>query len=388
MSGPEARQTRGRVKVGLYVDPVAPLAGVAAGIRLAQVLRADDVWLGDHTRAMLPDSVWDPATNPLARLVPDLDAYFDPTVVIARYAGRFGPRIGTSVTDSIRRSPADLARAWLTLHHVTGGKAVLGIGSGEIENTVPYGQSTARSVTRLDDTLGAIRAAWESEGKPLTHAGPFHHWEHATFAVPPRKGTFPPIWVAAQGPNACRAAGRWGDGWINVHHGFDAWRRAAGHVAEGAVEAGRNPEALERSLVIAGVLAKDRSSLEKACASPVMRAAVLALPGSDWAEAGLEHPLGESFGGYAGYDPALITPDVMAEAGRRLSPESLARLMPSGTGAAVAGYLSEYVAAGLTHVIVINLMPACGLRLAAESMVELRKLMGLLRRMRPGPFAG
>src|SRR5581483_9925947 len=117
------------------------------------------------------------------------------------------------------RSPADLARAWLTLHHVTGGQAVLGIGSGEVENTVPYGQSTARSVTRLD-------------GTPLTHDGPSHRWEHATFAVPPRKGTFPPIWVAAQGPNACRAAGRHGDGWINVHHGLDAWRRAAGHVVD------------------------------------------------------------------------------------------------------------------------------------------------------------
>src|SRR5581483_1015864 len=204
--GQPMTRSRGRVGVGLYVDPVAPLPGVAAGIRLAQALRADDVWLGDHTRALLHESVWDPASNPLAGLVPDLDAYLDPTAVIARYAGRLGPRIGTSVTDAIRRTPADLARAWLTLHHVTGGRAVLGIGSGEIENTVPYGQSTARSVTRLDDTLAAIRAAWESEGKPLTHHGPFHHWEHATFAVPPRRGTFPPIWVAAQGPNACRAA--------------------------------------------------------------------------------------------------------------------------------------------------------------------------------------
>ena len=373
-----------RVHVGLYVDPVAPLAGVAGGIRLAQALRADDVWLGDHTRAMLPESVWDPASNPLARLVPDLDAYFEPTAVIARYAGRFGPRMGTSVTDSIRRTPADLARAWLTLHHVTGGKAVLGIGSGEYENTVPYGQSTARSVTRLDDTLAAIRAAWESEGKPLTHDGPFHRWEHATFAVPPRKGTFPPIWVAAQGPNACRTAGRYGDGWINVHHGLDAWRASAAAVVEGAVEAGRNPEAMERSLIIAGALGRNRRSLEQACATPVMRAAALALPGADWVLAGARHPLGDDWGGYTAYDPALITADVLEEAGRRVSPEVLARLMPSGTAAEVAAYLAPFVDAGLTHVIVINLMPACGLRLGIESLGEARRLIRLLKGMRPG----
>ena len=372
---------RDRVGVGLYVDPVAPLRGVAAGIRLAQVVRADDVWLGDHTRAMLPDSVWDPATNPLARLVPDLDAYFDPTAVIARYAGRLGPRIGTSVTDSIRRTPADLARAWLTLHHVTGGKAVLGIGSGEYENTVPYGQSTARSVTRLDDTLAAIRAAWESEGKPVTHDGPFHRWEHATFAVPPLKGTLPPIWVAAQGPKACRTAGRYGDGWIHVHHGLDAWRAAAVHVAEGAEEAGRSFATMERSLVIAGVLAKDRASLVQACAHPVMRAAALALPGEDWDRAGTKHPLGDTWGGYTAYDPALVTPDVMEEAGRRVTPEVLSRLMPSGTATDVADYLAGFVAAGLTHVIVINLMPACGIRLGAESLVELRRLVRGLKGM-------
>jgi phthiodiolone/phenolphthiodiolone dimycocerosates ketoreductase len=379
---PVIPEERGRVGVGFYLDPVTPMRVLSGGIRLAQALRVDDVWLGDHTKAMLPDHVWDPTTNPLARLIPTLDAYMDPTAVIARFAGRFGPRMGTSVTDSIRRTPADMARAWLTLHHLTGGKAVLGIGSGEYENTVPYGQSTARSVTRLDDTLAAIRAAWESEGKPLTHDGPFHRWEHATFAVPPLKGTFPPIWVAAQGPNACRTAGRYGDGWINVHHGLDAWRQAAAHVAEGAREAGRNPEAMERSLVIAGVLARDRGSLEQACATPVMRAAVLALPGTDWAQAGAPHPLGDDWAGFSGYDPAALTDEVMAEAGRLLTPEVLGRLMPSGTGAEIARYLRGFVDAGLTHVIIINLMPACGLRLGVESLVELRRLIRCLKAMR------
>ena len=74
----------------------------------------------------------------------------------------------------------------------------------------------------------------------------------------------------------------------------------------------------------------------------------------------------------------------MTEAGRRLTPEVLARLMPSGTGAEVARYLGGFIEAGLTHVIVINLMPACGLRLGAESLVELRRLIRLLKEMRTG----
>jgi phthiodiolone/phenolphthiodiolone dimycocerosates ketoreductase len=118
-----------------------------------------------------------------------------------------------------------------------------------------------------------------------------------------------------------------------------------------------------------------------------MRAAVLALPGADWVLAGARHPLGDDWGGFTAYDPALLTADVMEEAGRRVTPDVLSRLMPSGTAAEVADDLAGYVAAGLTHVIIINLMPACGLRLGAESLVELSKLMGRLKRMRPGPLS-
>lgn len=104
--------------------------------------------------------------------------------------------MGTMVTDPIRRSAADLARAWLTLHHMTGGNVVLGIGSGEAMNTESIGQRLTRSVSRLDDALSALRAAFSAEGNPVTHSGPFHDW---------------------QGPKACEVAGRWGDGWIHIY---------------------------------------------------------------------------------------------------------------------------------------------------------------------------
>lgn len=376
----------GRVRIGIYVDPVAPISVVSANIKLARLMGADDIWLGDHTRAMLPASVWDPAFNPMARVVPNLDAYLDPTIVIARYARRRGPRIGTSVTDPFRRSAADMARAWMSLHHVTGGNAVLGIGAGERENTVPYGIDFDRPVARLDDLLGAVRAAWSSGADSVTHRGRFHDWHQATFALPPLRGSTPPIWVAAQGPRASTVAGRWGDGWINTHYGLDTWTAGAAAVIKGAESVGRDPETITRSLLVAGVIVSTSELLEQAVRQPVLVAAALALPASSWAKAGVVHPLGPDYGGPPDYEPELLTDEVMALATKMMTSDLFSVLMPCGSAEGVAAHLEEFVRRGVNHIIVINLAPAAGLRIGADSLREQRRLLGLLKRMRPGTF--
>lgn len=171
----------------------------------------------------LPAAAWDPATNPLALMVPDLDAYFDPAAVMTRHAGKGGMTMGTCVADSVRRTPQDLARAWLSMHHITNGHAILGIGSREAENTVPYGLPLRKPVARLQDVLGALRAAWAAGSQPLTHHGAFQDGNHATFALPSWRDSYPPVWVAAQGPRGAGIAGRYGDGWIHIHESFDQW---------------------------------------------------------------------------------------------------------------------------------------------------------------------
>jgi phthiodiolone/phenolphthiodiolone dimycocerosates ketoreductase len=165
-----------------------------ANIMRARSLGADDIWIGDQAKSMFPSWLWRTDLSPMARFVPSLDAYLDPTVTMARAAGRFRPRMGTAVTDSVRRTRADLARTWLSLHHLSRGRVVLGIGSGEVENTEPYGWALQPRVARLEDTLVAIRAAWASGGEPLTHSGRFHGWRDATFALPEWRETTPPIW--------------------------------------------------------------------------------------------------------------------------------------------------------------------------------------------------
>lgn len=76
----------------------------------------------------------------------------------------------------------------MSLHHLSRGRVVLGIGAGERENTESIGMVLDAPVSRLEDALVAIRAAWASGGEPLTHSGKFHQWDGAIFALPKRRG--------------------------------------------------------------------------------------------------------------------------------------------------------------------------------------------------------
>ena len=79
-----------------------------------------------------PDSVWTEDLTPLAAVQPNPHTYFDPLLMMGAVgAATDRIRVGSVVTDLIRRNPAMVAQQMLTLDHLTRGRAILGLGSGE-----------------------------------------------------------------------------------------------------------------------------------------------------------------------------------------------------------------------------------------------------------------
>jgi phthiodiolone/phenolphthiodiolone dimycocerosates ketoreductase len=72
-------------------------------------------------------------------------------------------RLGVAVTDTGRRNPAVTAQAVASLHLLTRGRAVLGIGTGERESNAPYGVDWSKPVARFEEALATIRALVELE---------------------------------------------------------------------------------------------------------------------------------------------------------------------------------------------------------------------------------
>jgi alkanesulfonate monooxygenase SsuD/methylene tetrahydromethanopterin reductase-like flavin-dependent oxidoreductase (luciferase family) len=64
-------------------------------------------------------------------------------------------RLGVGVTDSGRRNPAVTAQAAATLHLLTRGRAILGIGPGEREGNEPYGVDWSKPVARFEEAQSA-----------------------------------------------------------------------------------------------------------------------------------------------------------------------------------------------------------------------------------------
>ena len=144
------------MKVGLAAQALpmrfSPMAVTRSSYLSAVAARADSFWLADHLNSLFPRAMAQPKYIGAARLTPKVDANLEPWTVLGHLAARnrLGRiRLGIGVTDTGRRNPAVTAQAAATLHLLTRGRAILGIGTGEREGNEPYGVDWSRPVARF-----------------------------------------------------------------------------------------------------------------------------------------------------------------------------------------------------------------------------------------------
>jgi alkanesulfonate monooxygenase SsuD/methylene tetrahydromethanopterin reductase-like flavin-dependent oxidoreductase (luciferase family) len=154
-------------------------------------------------------------------------------------------RLGSLVTPAPRRRPWVLARQVCTVDHLSGGRAVLGVGLGvpPEEEYAALGEPAdqRRHGRLLDEALEVVDALWS--GEPVSHHGAHFDVEGVRFLPRPVQTPRVPIWCAASLPSRAgvRRAAKW-DGVAPMYSTADELRPAtpdevAGVVAE--VVAGR-----------------------------------------------------------------------------------------------------------------------------------------------------
>jgi alkanesulfonate monooxygenase SsuD/methylene tetrahydromethanopterin reductase-like flavin-dependent oxidoreductase (luciferase family) len=145
-----------------------------------------------------------------AFFLPEAGTY-DGTVLLAELATRTRRiRLGTGVVDVWSRSAATLAMAAATLHAVSGGRFVLGLGAGTPELTeglhdVPF----TAPVERMKRVLLQVRALLAGDRVPLRTIPAAHALRLGSAAVPDL-----PIYVAGRSRAGIRLAGELADGWL------------------------------------------------------------------------------------------------------------------------------------------------------------------------------
>ncbi|MCW5890604.1 MAG: LLM class flavin-dependent oxidoreductase [bacterium] len=238
------------IQLGIGLDDVARLRDQA---QLVEELGYDVVYFPDHLVYEGPERQRVPG--------PAFDAMA--LAVIAAGATR-RVRIGHLVLCNLLRHPAVTAQSLATLDHVSGGRALAGLGSGWTETEfrmtgIPFPPIGER-LRMLDESLTCIRGLWQDE--PFTHHGEFFHFEGADLVPKTVQKPHPRIVLGGGGKGLLRIAARHADV-LNVvpavgHRGHismasvaalddDATHAAIDFVRAEAARNGRDPQAIEIS---------------------------------------------------------------------------------------------------------------------------------------------
>src|SRR6266849_4214561 len=135
--------------------------------------------------------------------IPGAGEMYDPWVTLAAIAVRTQRvRIGAMLTPVARRRPWKLARETVTVDHLSGGRLVLPVGLGVLDDLGfgGVGEPTDRKTRAelLDEGLAILTGLWS--GEPFSFTGKHYTLDEMTFLPPPVQTPRIPIWVAGAWP--------------------------------------------------------------------------------------------------------------------------------------------------------------------------------------------
>lgn len=157
-------------------------------------------------------------------------------------------RLATGIMQVTARTPAMTAMTALTLHDLSGGRFVLGLGaSGPQVVEGLHGVRYARPLTRLRETVEICRMIFAGEkvrydGKIYQMPLPDSEGKAIRIAHEPADI---PVYLATLGPNALRYTGKAANGWLGTSFSPNHPEAHMSYLSEGAEKAGRSLDDLD-----------------------------------------------------------------------------------------------------------------------------------------------
>ena len=213
-----------KLAIEIGTAPPDKLALTVEWVQLAERLGVD--------LAFSAEAWWSDAATPLAYLA-------DKTQTI---------KLATGIMQITARTPAMTAMTALTLHDLTGGRFILGLGaSGPQVVEGLHGVRYTKPLSRLRETVEICRQVFRGEkvrydGKVFQLPLPDSEGKAIRIAHDP---TELPIYLATLGPNSLRYTGAAANGWLGTSFSPDHPDAHLDYLQQGASDAGRSLKELD-----------------------------------------------------------------------------------------------------------------------------------------------
>ncbi len=207
-SGAEAcsvlsKEREGAMQIGVHLPHVGYKAGpdsIRRAAEQAEGLGFDDVWVSEHI--IVPkDASYPPSA-----------VFYDPVLTLT-WAAAFTKRVrlGTSVLVLPMRHPVPLAKELATLQNLSGGRLILGAGTGWMEAEFDaLGAPFRERGKRMDEGIAMMKAVWHDD--PVSFQGRFIPAKIDSMRMLPPPSPPIPIWIGGVSEAALARSARL-DGW-------------------------------------------------------------------------------------------------------------------------------------------------------------------------------
>jgi probable F420-dependent oxidoreductase len=238
------------VRYGILLNvrgPAATSASIVTTAVWADRLGYDTVWVSDHV--VVPEQFdsqypYGPAgTWNLA----ERQNFFEPFTTLAYIAGLTrGVRLGTGVLVAPQRNPVLMGKMLATLDALTGGRVVVGVGTGWLREefvALGVGHLFAERAAVTDEWIHIWKTLWTAESS--SYQGRFFTLPPVRAFPKPAQRPHPPIIIGGNGRRARRRAARLGNGWHPARMDLAALRAGIAELRTFVAAAGRRMEDLQ-----------------------------------------------------------------------------------------------------------------------------------------------
>lgn len=225
------------MKLGVTFGQLNPTAWQDVAIA-ADELGYESLWLPEHlvfplevVGQLIPGEEHPP--------VPPTVPIFEPCSYLSYLAATTEQiKLGTFVYLLGIRHPFVGARAFATLDHLSGGRALCGVGAGWLTTEwTAAGLDPSTRGGRLDEAIDVVRRLWTEP--TIEHHGEHFDFAPVAFEPKPVQPGGPPILVGGESRRALRRAAEQGDGWLGMWHTPASAAERVAAIGELAAAAGR-----------------------------------------------------------------------------------------------------------------------------------------------------